>query len=83
LREDKGIIFKEDVDNKVIDYVVRTDFDCHLKGDVFLTPFEIVNLCMSMTVQSVVLDPKSNEGRRIDIKFNCMNSDKVTVIDYG
>lgn len=36
-----------------------------------------------MTVQSVVLDPKNNDGKRIDIKFNCMNSEKVTVIDHG
>ena len=66
---------------KIIDYVVRTEFDCHLQGDVFLTPFEIINLHLSITIQTVVLDPKLNDGRRINIKFNCMNSDKVTTID--
>lgn len=39
LREGKGIIYKEDPGSRIIDYVVRTEFDCHLKGDVFYTPF--------------------------------------------
>lgn len=36
---------------------------------------------MGITVQTVILDPKLNEGKRINIKFNCMDSDKVTTID--
>lgn len=81
LREGKGIIIKEDPGSKIIDYVVRTEFDCHLKGDVFFTPFEILNLHLAITVQTVVLDPKDNDGKRISIKFNCMSSEKVTTID--
>lgn len=81
LREGKGIIIKEDPGTKIIDYVVRTEFDCHLKGDVLFTPFEILNLHLAITVQTVVLNPKDNEGKRISIKFNCMGSDKVTTID--
>ena len=67
--------------DKIYDYVIRTEFDCNLKGDVFLTPFEIFNLFLSITVQTVVLDPKLNNGKTIHIKFNCMNSEKVEIID--
>ena len=81
LKEDKGITFKEDPANKFIDYVVRTQFDCHLTGDVVYTPFEILNLTLSVTVQSVILNPKLNNGKKILVKFNCMSSNFVTTID--
>ena len=48
-----------------------------------MTPFEIFNLYLSITVQTVVLDPSLNNGKAIHIKFNCMNSDKVEIIDSG
>ena len=63
--------------------MVRKDFVCSLKGDVFYTPFEIINLYLTITIQTVVLDGKNNNGKRIDVKFNCMNSDDVSLISYG
>lgn len=65
---------------KVFDYVIRTEFDCVLDGDVFFTPFEIFNLYLSITVQSILLNPNLNEGKNIQIKFNCMNSDQVDIV---
>lgn len=67
----------------MIDFVVRQDFNCTLVGDVFYTPFEILNLYLTITVQSVVLDPKENDGQRIDIKFNSMRSDEVMLISHS
>ena len=64
-----------------MDYVVRTEFDCNLTGDVFLTPFEIFNLHLTITVNTIVLEPKHNNGRNVHIKFNCMSSDLVSTID--
>jgi hypothetical protein len=58
----------------MVDFVIRQDFVCNLAGDVFYTPFEIINLYLTVTIQSVVLDPKENNGKRIDLKFNCMTS---------
>jgi len=66
-----------------MDFVVRKELDCVLEGDVFYTPFEIFNLYLSITVQTIVLDPKKNEGKNIHIKFNCMKTDKVSTIDTG
>ena len=63
--------------------MVRKEFECNLGGDVFLTPFEIFNLYLSITVQSIVLDPNQNDGKNINIKFNCMNTEKVSTIDTG
>ena len=63
--------------------MVRQQFTCNLLGDVFYTPFEIINLYLSLTIQSIVLDPKKNDGKRIDIKFNCMSSDSVSLISHG
>lgn len=67
----------------MIDFVIRQDFVCNLKGDVFYTPFEIINLYLTITIQSVVLDPKENQGRRIDIKFNCMSSKEVVLLGHS
>lgn len=83
LKEDKGITYKEDTKNKLIDFVIRQDFTCNLVGDVFYTPFEVINLYLTITIQSIPLDPKQNDGRRIDIKFNCMQSDDVSLISHG
>lgn len=67
-----------------MDFVVRQNFTCNLVGDVFFTPFEVINLYISITIQSVVLNPKDNDGKQIDIKFNCMKSDDMTVmISHG
>lgn len=52
-------------------------------GDVFLTPFEVINLYLTITFQSVTLDPKENENKKIDIKFNCMTSDNAVLISHG
>jgi hypothetical protein len=83
LRESNEITLKDDPNNKIIDFVMRTEFECNLEGDVFYTPFEMLNLYLSVTVQTLILDPKQNDGKIIHIKFNCMNSDKVTTIDAG
>jgi hypothetical protein len=50
---------------------------------VFLTPFEVINLYLTITFQTVTLDPKDNNGSKIDIKFNCMNSEKAVLITHG
>lgn len=63
--------------------MIRQDFMCNLVGDVFYTPFEVINLYLTITIQSIPLDPKLNNGRRIDIKFNCMQSDEVSLINHG
>jgi hypothetical protein len=76
-------VFKEDEKQKMIDFVIRQDFVCNLEGDVFYTPFEIINLYLTVTIQSVVLDPKENDGRRIDIKFNCMTSKDVVLLSHS
>lgn len=83
LKEDKGIVYKEDEKQKIVDFVIRQDFVCNLEGDVFYTPFEIINLYLTVTIQSVVLDPKENNGRRIDIKFNCMNTTEVVLLSHS
>ena len=54
-----------------------------MNGDVFFTPFEIIDLYLTITIQSVVLNPDLNKGERIDIKFNCMSSDFVTEISHS
>lgn len=67
----------------MIDFVIRQDFVCNLVGDVFYTPFEIINLYLTVTIQTVVLDPKENNGKRIDIKFNCMTSKEVVMLAHS
>ena len=67
--------------NNIFDYVIRTEFSCKLSGDVLFTPFEVFNLYLSTTVQTIVLDPRQNNGKNIHIKFNCMNSERVSLID--
>lgn len=67
----------------MIDFVIRQDFVCNLAGDVFYTPFEIINLYLTVTIQSIVLEPKENDGKRIDIKFNCMTSQEVVLLSHS
>lgn len=67
----------------MIDFVVRQDFTCNLVGDVFYTPFEVINLYLTITIQTIPLDPKNNNGRRVDIKFNCMKCSDVMLISHG
>jgi hypothetical protein len=83
LKEDKGIVFKEDKKQKMIDFVIRQDFVCNLEGDVFYTPFEIINLYLTVTIHSVILDPNENDGRDIIIKFNCMTSKDALLLSYS
>ncbi len=63
-----------------MDFVVRQNFTCNLVGDVFYTPFEVINLYLTTTIQSVNLNPKDNGGKKIVIKFNCMKSEDITVM---
>lgn len=81
VKEDKGITFKQDTHHRFVDYVIRQNFTCTLEGDVLYTPFEVINLYLSATVQSVALEPKNNGGKRIEIKFNCMDTKKTKIID--
>jgi hypothetical protein len=79
-------VFTEDKNQKIITFVVRKDFSCNLEGDVFCTPFEIINLYFTITIHSVVLEPKEEKKPKpkpkgleekvgnIIIKFNCMTS---------
>jgi hypothetical protein len=76
-------VFKEDEKQKMIDFVIRQNFVCNLEGDVFYAPFGIINLYLIVTIHSVFLDPKENDGRRIDIKFNCMTSTKTLLLSYS
>jgi len=57
--------------------MIRKDFVCELKEEIFLTPFEIMNLFLVINVKTIILDPKHNNKNKILIKFNCM-SDKNT-----
>ena len=66
-----------------MDFVVRQDFKCILDGDVFYTPFEFISLYLTITIQSLPLDPRHNNGRRVDIKFNCMTSREVMLISHS
>mgnify|MGYP000191599508 CR=1 FL=1 len=52
-------------------------------GDVFYTPFEVINLYLTITIQTIPLDPKDNGGKKIDIKFNCMGNDNALPISHG
>jgi hypothetical protein len=78
LKEDKGITVKEDLKEKTVEFVVRMDFNCQLEGDVFYTPFEIINLYLTITVQTLILNPRRSEEfkheKRVDVKFNVMRS---------
>lgn len=53
-----------------------------MKGDVFLTPFETLDLYLSVTVQTVHLGRK-NRSHKINIKFNCMDSTEIDVLGHG
>lgn len=58
LSEEKGITFKRDYKEKMIDFTVRQEFNCYVKGDVFFTPFEIIYLYLTITIQTVHLNTK-------------------------
>lgn len=74
---------KEDEKEKIITFVIRQRFGTHLKGNVFLTPFETLDMYMSVTVQSIHLPPRNRQGPKIRIKFNCMDSSEVDVLGHG
>lgn len=38
---------------------------------------------LTVTVQSLSLDPRNNNGRQVDIKFNCMTCDEIRLISHG
>ena len=83
LQADKGITVKADEKRKRIDFVMRHEFDCYIFDDAFLSPFEMINLLFTTTLQTVSLDPKDNNGNRIDVKFNCMTSDSAVLISHA
>lgn len=62
---------------------MRQDFNCFIVGNVFYTPFEIINYYLTITIQTVPLNPRNNNGKRIDIKFNCMSNKDAMLISYG
>jgi hypothetical protein len=78
---------KEDHREKTVEFVVRMDFNCQLEGDVFYTPFEIINLYLTVTVQTLVLNPRRTEEhqheKRVDVKFNVMRSSEVMMLGWG
>jgi hypothetical protein len=73
LREDKGISRKEDEKDRIITYTVRQNFRANLRGNVFLTPFETLDICLSVIIQTVHL-PKGSHPHKVSFKFNCMHS---------
>lgn len=62
LKEGKGITLKENEKDKRLDFVIRKDFIAEIVGNVFYTPFEIISLFLTATLQTLVLDPKQNRG---------------------
>ena len=52
-------------------------------GDVFFTPFEIVNLYLTITIQTIHLEPAEKGGKKVDIKFNCMTHKDAMLINHG
>jgi hypothetical protein len=68
--------------DNTVDFVIRKSFTCELVGEVFYTPFEILNLFLTIKVLPVVLDPNQNDDRKINIKFNCMDTNKFIVLDH-
>jgi len=83
LSEDKGITFKRDYKEKMIDFTIRQEFTCYVKGDVFFTPFEIIYLYLTITIQTVHLNASEKDGKKIDIKFNCMTHKDAQLISRG
>jgi hypothetical protein len=49
--------------------VARSEFKCSLERDVFYTPFEIFDICLSVTVQALVLEMFSNILRIMSRNF--------------
>jgi hypothetical protein len=82
LREDKGITRKEEERDRIITYTVRQNFRANLRGKVFLTPFETLDICLSVIIQTVHL-PKGSRPCRVSFKFNCMRSSEVDLIGHG
>ena len=83
LKVDKGITLRRFPKTKEVEYVVRVPITTELEGEVFLSPFEILNLIMIMTIQKVTLRPKNNDGQKIEIKFNCMDTTMMSNLDYS
>lgn len=67
----------------MVDFTVRQEFTCYIKGDVFFTPFEIVNLYLTVTIQTVHLGMVQSENKKVDIKFNCMTHKDALLISRG
>jgi hypothetical protein len=80
LKEDKGVTRKEDDRERVVNFTVRQNFRANLKGNVFLTPFEMLDIYLSVIVQTV---HTRRAGPKTSFKFNCMDSSEVDVLSHG
>jgi hypothetical protein len=89
--KESDVTIKRDEKHQTITYVIRTEFQCSLDGNVFCTPFELFDLFLSITVQTVVLEDESTttKSEPIRLRFNCMKSNEFRTIhtdstcDYG
>jgi len=75
-----------------VQFTIREILQTDLQGDIFLTPFEILDLILSVTLNSleVHLDPSFSGTNReskedeIDyiVRFNCMRCPEKVTITY-
>jgi hypothetical protein len=72
LKEGKGISMKKQ--DNFIEWTVRQKFKVSLRGHVFLTPFEKLNMYLSATIQPFQVEVGHGNQRILHkFKFNCMN----------
>ena len=72
LGKDENVKKQRDSDKKLINFTIRKQFKCKIDSDIFWTPFEIVNVILSVTLHSI---SGNMNGRKYTVKFNTMDCD--------
>lgn len=67
-------MLKEEEKKSIVHFIIRQAFRTKLDGNVFLTPFDTLNMDLSVIVQTVHV---KHNGAKYHIKFNCMDNEEV------
>jgi hypothetical protein len=71
-------------EGKFLKFIIRDVFPVQIYDDVFLSPFEILNLVLTVTVNSIFTPPDCSpeEGYKCQVSFNCMRNPEKISISY-
>jgi hypothetical protein len=74
--DDLSVDFKKSREKKLLTFTVRKMIATRLEGSIFWSPFEVVNIIITVTLRNLKVFHKN---RTLSFKFNMMDCDDMDV----